>query len=354
MSQRCALMMAGGTGGHIFPGLAVAKTLIDQGWKVVWLGTPGSMESRIVPQHGIELQTLDFGGVRGKGVARWLALPWRLGRAWMQARRIVRSTQAQVVIGMGGYVTVPGALAAHSLGLPIVLHEQNAIAGMANRGLARLASRTFSAFPDALEGAQWVGNPLRAEFCSQALPQDRYAQRSGPLRVLVVGGSLGAQALNSMVPQALALLPAHERPIVIHQSGEKHIAALTQAYEQAGVQAECVAFIDNMAQRMAEADLVICRSGASTVTELAAVGVAALMVPFPHAVDDHQTANARFLADQQAGWLTQQTVRTARWLADWMRGKDRNALALAAQKAHTLKQCDAAQAVAQACAEVVS
>ncbi|MEY3954439.1 MAG: hypothetical protein RLZZ397_1319 [Pseudomonadota bacterium] len=354
MSKRCALMMAGGTGGHIFPGLAVAKTLIEQGWNVVWLGTPGSMEARIVPAHGIEFQTIEFGGVRGKGVARWLALPWRLGRAWMQARRVVKQVNAQVAIGMGGYVTVPGALAARSLGVPIVLHEQNAIAGMANRYLARMAALSFSAFPNALEGAQWVGNPLRSEFCRQDLPQQRYAQRTGPLRILVVGGSLGAQALNQMVPQALALLPQSERPSVTHQSGEKHVAALMQAYEQAGVQAECVAFIDNMAQRMADADLVICRSGASTVTEMAAVGVAALMVPFPHAVDDHQTANARFLADQQAGWVTQQTVWTARWLADWIRGKDRNALALAAQKAHALKQCEAAQAVAQACAEVVS
>lgn len=348
----CVLMMAGGTGGHIFPGLAVAQVLKEQGSSVYWLGTPNSMEARLVPSHDIELLTIDFAGVRGKGLWPWLSLPWHLIKAWKQARALMLTAQVKVVVGMGGYVTVPGALAAWSLGLPIILHEQNAVAGLSNRLLSFIATRVFSTFPRALKRAEWVGNPLRSDFYAQAMPFDRYQKRQGPLHLLVVGGSLGAQALNRMVPQALALLPVEQRPVVVHQSGMPHLPALLEAYEKAGVQAQCVSFIDDMAHCMSQADLIICRSGASTVTEISAIGVAALMVPFPHAVDNHQTKNAQFLVHQNAAWMVPETVWTAQWLADWIRGKNRESLSITAQKAYALKKLHAAAAVAKACQEV--
>jgi len=290
----CALVMAGGTGGHIFPGLAVAQALRAQGWQVHWLGAPASMESRLVPPRGFAFEPVAFSGVRGKGLATLALLPLRLMRACWQSLQVLARVRPDVVLGFGGYISLPGGLMAWLRRTPLVLHEQNSVAGAANKVLARLARRVFSAFPKALAGAQHVGNPLRAEFLQQALPEQRFGGRSGPLQILVLGGSLGAQALNRIVPQALAQLPAAQRPIVLHQSGEQHIDALRSAYAQAGVQAELTPFIDDTASAMARADLIICRAGASTVTEIAAVGAAALFVPFPAAVDDHQTHNARF------------------------------------------------------------
>ncbi|MEO0003105.1 MAG: undecaprenyldiphospho-muramoylpentapeptide beta-N-acetylglucosaminyltransferase, partial [Pseudomonadota bacterium] len=224
--QPCALVMAGGTGGHIFPGLAVAEALRARGWRVHWLGVPGSMEDRQVPPRGFAFEPVEFGGVRGKGLKTLALLPLRLARALWQALGAVKRVQPDVVLGLGGYITVPGGLAARLRGRPVLLHEQNSIAGLSNRWLARLAERRFSAYPDALPGGEWVGNPLRAEFLRQPAPAARFAGRSGPLRLLVVGGSLGAQALNQVLPRALALIPIEQRPIVTHQGGEKQIDAL--------------------------------------------------------------------------------------------------------------------------------
>jgi UDP-N-acetylglucosamine--N-acetylmuramyl-(pentapeptide) pyrophosphoryl-undecaprenol N-acetylglucosamine transferase len=352
MSPKTALIMAGGTGGHIFPGLAVAQALRDKGWRVHWLGTPGSMESRLVPQRGFPLELIDFSGVRGKGLRTLALLPLRLLKAFWQSIGVVRRVRPDVVVGLGGYITFPGGLMAVLLGKPLVLHEQNSVAGMANKVLSAVAARVFTAFPHVLAKGQWVGNPLRTEFLTQAAPEQRFAQRSGPLQVLVVGGSLGARALNTVVPQALALIPEAQRPVVTHQAGEKQIDELRANYAASQVQATLTPFIDNTAQAFADADLVICRAGASTVTEIAAVGAAAVFVPFPFAVDDHQTSNAQFLVGQGGGWLLPQAEMTPRYLANLLQKTERSTLVqygLAAKKMQKLRATDA---VVAACEEL--
>ena len=350
----CALVMAGGTGGHIFPGLAVAEALRNKGWRVHWLGAPGSMESRLVPARGIKLELVDFSGVRGKGLTTLVLLPLRLLRAFWQALQVVRRVKPDVLVGLGGYITFPGGMMGVACGKPLVLHEQNSVAGMANKVLAQVADRVFTAFPQAMAKGQCVGNPLRAEFLAQAEPQVRFAARSGPLKLLVVGGSLGARALNTVVPQALALIPADQRPQVIHQSGEKQIDELRANYAAAGVAAELTPFITDTAAAFAQADLVLCRAGASTVTELAAVGAAAVFVPFPFAVDDHQTFNARFLTDQGAGWLMPQTDMTPERLATFIQSTDRAALLQRALAAKQMQQLRATDAVVAACEELAA
>ena len=356
--QRCAMVMAGGTGGHIFPGLAVAQALRARGWNVIWLGGSGSakspsMESRLVPPQGFVFETLDFSGLRGKGLLTLALLPLRLLRAFWQSIRVLRRTRPDVVVGLGGYISFPAGMMAVLLGKPLVLHEQNAVAGLANRVLAGVADRVFTAFPDVIANARWVGNPLRAAFVNQPTPLQRFARRSGPLRVLVVGGSLGARALNDAVPQALALLPAEQRPRVTHQSGTSQIDALRANYTHAGVAAELTPFIDDMASAFAEADLVICRSGASTVTELAAIGAAALFVPLPSAVDDHQTRNARFLVERGGGWLMPQAELTPAALAQFLQQATRENLLACASTARGCARLDAAAQVVVACEELV-
>jgi UDP-N-acetylglucosamine--N-acetylmuramyl-(pentapeptide) pyrophosphoryl-undecaprenol N-acetylglucosamine transferase len=341
--------MAGGTGGHIFPGLAVAEALRERGWRVHWLGAPNSMESQLVPPRGFPLETIDFGGVRGKGIVTLAFLPLRLLKAFWQSIQVVRRVQPQVVVGLGGYITFPAGMMSVLLGKPLVLHEQNSVAGMANKVLAGVADRVYSAFPNVIRKGEWVGNPLRAPFLQQGAPEERFAGRTGPLKVLVVGGSLGAKALNDVVPKALALLPAGERPHVLHQSGAKQIAELQANYAAAGVQAELTPFIDDTASAYAEADLVICRAGASTVTELAAIGAAALFVPFPHAVDDHQTTNAKFLVDAGAGWLVQQRDLTPEALAAMLRKLDRAELLQRAQAARKMQKTQATEQMVAAC-----
>jgi UDP-N-acetylglucosamine--N-acetylmuramyl-(pentapeptide) pyrophosphoryl-undecaprenol N-acetylglucosamine transferase len=350
--QHCALIMAGGTGGHIFPGLAVAQRLRERGWRVHWLGAPNSMESRLVSQHSFALEEIDFSGVRGKGLKTLVLMPLRLLRALGQSLQVLRRVRPDVVVGLGGYISFPGGLMAVLSGRALVLHEQNSVAGMTNKVLALLAARVFTAFPHVLRKGQWVGNPLRPDFLAQANPQERFAGRTGPLKVLVVGGSLGATALNTVVPQALALIPVAARPVVTHQSGEKQIDALRSNYAAVGVQAELTAFIDNTAQAFAQADVVICRAGASTVTELAAVGAAAVFVPFPAAVDDHQTHNARFLVGQGAGLLLPQSELTAAGLATLLQTLDRSTLLEWAMQAKKLQKIQATDAVVAACEEL--
>lgn len=352
MRQPCALIMAGGTGGHIFPGLAVAEALRERGWRVHWLGAPASMESRLVPPRGFALETIAFGGVRGKGLQTLVLLPLKLLRAFWQALQVVRRVQPDVLVGLGGYITFPGGLMGTLAGKPLVLHEQNSVAGMANKVLTGIADRVFTAFPKVFKNAEWVGNPLRAEFLRQPPPEQRFAGRHGPLRLLVVGGSLGAKALNDTVPQALALMPSAQRPQVIHQSGEKQIDALRANYTAAGVLAELTPFIDDTAQAFADADLIVCRAGASTVTEIAAVGAAALFVPFPHAVDDHQTTNARFLVDAGAAWLVPQPEFTPAALAQKLQSLQRDQLLEMATKAKQMQKTEAVAAVVSACEQL--
>ena len=346
MTSKCALIMAGGTGGHIFPGLAVAEALRDKGWRVHWLGGKGSaanpsMESQLVPPRGFAFETIDFSGVRGKGVVTLAILPLRLLIAFWQSIQVLRRVKPHVVIGLGGYIAFPAGMMAVLLGKPLVLHEQNSVAGMVNKILAQLADRVFTAFPGALKNAQWVGNPLRTAFAQQADPAARFADRSGPLRLLVVGGSLGAKALNSIVPQALALIPPEQRPIVMHQSGAKQIEELRANYAAAGVSATLTPFIDDTATAFADADLIVCRAGASTVTEIAAIGAAALFVPFPSAVDDHQTSNARFLVEQGAGLQIVQSDLTPNKLAKLLQKTERTTLLDIALQAKKMNKAEA-------------
>ena len=349
---KCALVMAGGTGGHIFPGLAVAEALRDKAWRVHWLGGPDSMESRLVPPRGFVFETVDFSGVRGKGLKTLLLLPVRLGKAFWQSFQVVRRVKPDVVIGLGGYITFPAGLVSALLGKPLVLHEQNSVPGMANKVLARVAARVFSAFPQVLDQARWVGNPLPAVFLQQPGPEQRLGARSGPLKLLVVGGSLGAKALNEIVPQALAMIAPEQRPVVTHQSGAKQIDELRANYAAARVQAELVPFIDDMAQAFAQADIVVCRAGASTVTEIAAIGAAAVFVPFPHAVDDHQTSNARFLVEAGGGWLVQQDTLTPEWLAGLLESTRRPELIERALKARAMAKTEATASIVAACEEL--
>jgi len=352
--QKCALIMAGGTGGHIFPGLAVAEALRDAGWRVHWLGAPASMEAQLVPPRGFVFEAVQFGGVRGKGFKTLALLPLKLLRAFWQSLQVVRRVKPDVVVGLGGYITFPGGMMASLLGKPLVLHEQNSVAGMANKVLAKIADRVFTAFPNVLQGAGWIGNPLRQAFTTQASPEDRFAGRSGPLQLLVVGGSLGAKALNDTVPQALALIPRAERPQVVHQSGAKQIDALRASYAAAGVEATLTPFIDDTATAFAQADVLICRAGASTVTEIAAVGAAAIFVPFPFAVDDHQTTNARFLVAQGGGWLLPQAELTAQDLAARLLQLTREQLQACAQRAYQQRKTSATREVVMACEELAA
>ncbi len=356
MTQKCALVMAGGTGGHIFPGLAVAQALRERAWRVHWLGASGtaeqpSMESQLVPARGFAFETIHFSGVRGKGLAVLALLPWRLLRALWQSFRVVRRVRPDVVIGLGGYVTFPAGIASVLLGKPLIVHEQNSVAGMANRVLSRMATRVFTAFPGVMRKAQWIGNPLRAPFLAQPGPAERLGARAGPLRLLVVGGSLGAVALNELVPKALALMAPERRPLVTHQSGARQLDALRAAYAAAGVAAELTAFIDDTAGAFADADLIVCRAGASTVTEIAAVGAAAVFVPFPSAVDDHQTTNAKFLVDQGGGWLMQQSEINPRWLADLLQNTERPTLIARGLQAKKMQKTNATEEMVKACEE---
>jgi len=351
MSQTI-LIMAGGTGGHVFPGLAVADEMRGRGWNVVWMGARGGMEARLVPARGYPVEWIRATALRGRGLLAKLLLPLSLLVGFWQSARAILRIRPAVVLSMGGYVAFPGGMMASLLARPLAVHEQNAIAGLTNRVLARVADRAMTAFPDALPGAEWTGNPVRGEIAALPEPAERFAGRDGPLRLLVVGGSLGAQALNECVPRALALL--EPRPRVVHQSGEKHLDALRARYREAGVEGELVPFVDDMARRYAEADLVVCRAGAITVAELSAGGVASVLVPFPHAVDDHQTANARFLADAGAAILLPQAELTPQRLADTLRALDRPRLLAMARKARALGKPEAARTVARRCMELAA
>lgn len=354
MSQTL-MVMAGGTGGHIFPALAVADVLRGRGWNVIWLGAKGGMEERLVPSRGYATVWIRFGGVRGKGLLRKLMLPAALLVAFWQSATAIFRHRPDVVLGMGGYAAFPGGMMAALFGKPLVIHEQNAVPGLANRVLAGVSDRVLAAFPDAFEGRVdviWSGNPVRTEIVNLAPPEARFANRSGPLRLLIVGGSLGARALNEIVPLGIAQLAPAERPVVVHQAGGGHVDALRRIYRDAGVDADVLAFVDDMAARYGEADLVICRAGATTVTELAVAGVGSILVPFPHAVDDHQTRNAGYLADRGAAILMPQSRLTPQSLAEVLRGMTRAKLLEMARAARAVGKPDAASKVADICMEL--
>ncbi|MFB3080602.1 MAG: undecaprenyldiphospho-muramoylpentapeptide beta-N-acetylglucosaminyltransferase, partial [Nitrosomonadaceae bacterium] len=293
------LIMAGGTGGHVFPALAVADYMKVSGWRVVWLGTKGGMESMLVSQKGYDIETIDFSGLRGKNFITWLTLPLRLLLAFWQSAKVLFQIRPDVVLGMGGYPAFPGGIMASLLNKSLLIHEQNSIPGLANKILARFADKVLLGFPDAIRNEKKVvfsGNPVRNEISQLDTPDKRYAGRSGKFKLLIIGGSLGSQALNTIVPQTLKLIPDNMRPLVTHQAGRKHLETLKKNYAKAGVEGELVVFIEDMAVHYADCDLVICRAGALTIAELTAVGTASILVPFPYAVDDHQTSNAKFLS----------------------------------------------------------
>ncbi|NOT66041.1 MAG: undecaprenyldiphospho-muramoylpentapeptide beta-N-acetylglucosaminyltransferase [Methylotenera sp.] len=352
-TSKTLMVMAGGTGGHVYPAMAVADYLKAKGWNIVWLCTEGGMENRLIENSGYAKAMITMQGVRGKGLMGWVLLPVKLVKAFAQSVAAIRQHQPNVVLGMGGFAAFPGGLMAKLLGKPLVIHEQNSVAGLTNKVLAKFATRVLAAFPAAFGSkAQLVGNPVRADITTLAAPAVRFAGRTGALRLLVVGGSLGAQGLNEVIPQALAKLPIEQRPQVVHQAGVKHIEVLKNNYENAGVAAESKAFIDDMASMYAWADFVICRSGALTVAEVSAVGLGSLMVPFPYAVDDHQTTNAAYLADGGAAWVVQQKDLTAEKLAKMLGDLNREQCLSMAVKARTLGLPKATENVANICVEV--
>ncbi|MCA1780057.1 MAG: undecaprenyldiphospho-muramoylpentapeptide beta-N-acetylglucosaminyltransferase [Xanthomonadaceae bacterium] len=344
-------VLAGGTGGHIFPGLAVADVLRQAGVRVFWLGTPHGLENRLVPAAGIELERVRIQGLRGRGLAGWLAAPMRIATAIVQSWRILRRQRPACVLSMGGYAAGPAGVAARLLGIRLVIHEQNAVAGWTNRLLRPMAQIVCSGFPGVFAGARVTGNPVRAEIIALAPPEQRYRARSGRLRLLVIGGSQGATVFNQVVPKALARLSTNQRPEVRHQAGQQSGAA-RENYQKAGVRAHVAEFVDDMAEAWAWADVAICRAGALTMAELAAAGVPAILVPLPSAVDDHQTRNARFLSDNGAAWLIPQAKFDDARLARRLAGLERRELAAMAGRARALARPEAALDVARACAEV--
>jgi UDP-N-acetylglucosamine--N-acetylmuramyl-(pentapeptide) pyrophosphoryl-undecaprenol N-acetylglucosamine transferase len=355
-SNRPILVMAGGTGGHVYPALAVANALQQRSQDVVWLGTHRGLESRVVPAAGIDIEWVSVKGLRRKGLAAVLVAPFQLAWALLQSLGVILRRRPAAVLGMGGFVSGPGGLAALLTGRPLVIHEQNAAAGLTNRLLARLARVVLQAFPGSFNssvGAETVGNPVREDIAAVAPPAARYASRTGPLRLLVLGGSQGALALNRTVPAALALLPEAQRPVVRHQCGSRTLDIAREAYAAAGADAELLPFIDDMAAAYSWADLVVCRAGALTVAELCAVGLPALFVPFPGAVDDHQTANARPMADAGAAVIIDQSMLSPEVLAGQLREwlSDRQALEAKAERAHGLDKPDALSRITQLCLE---
>jgi UDP-N-acetylglucosamine--N-acetylmuramyl-(pentapeptide) pyrophosphoryl-undecaprenol N-acetylglucosamine transferase len=348
-----ALIAAAGTGGHIFPGLAIAEALRSKGWDVSWLGTKAGMENRLVKEKNFHLDSIEFGGTRGKGLVTWLLMPFRLIKASVECSAIIAKTKPNLVIGFGGYVTLPTGLAATFMGKRLAIHEQNSIIGLSNKVLACLTENIFTAFPNVLKKAVVTGNPLRAEFLTIDKPAIRFANRQGSLRILIIGGSLGAKFLNETVPQAIKLIDLENRPNVMHQSGANQYSDLKSLYASLNVEATVVPFIDDTAQAFADADLIICRAGASTVTEIAAVGAAAMFVPLPTAVDDHQTQNAMYLVKNEAAWLQPQRDLTPQKMANEILKMNRDILLKKANESNKLYIHNTVNVIVDACEELI-
>ncbi len=352
--NRPVLIMAGGTGGHVFPALALARLLKSRSYEVIWLGTRRGLEARIVPQNNLPIEWISVGGLRGKSITTLLAAPFRLSLALWQSLRVMWRHRPQVVVGLGGFVTGPGGIAAWLTRAPLVIHEQNAIAGFTNRRLAPLAREVLEAFPNSFDAgtkARAIGNPVRQEIFAVPAPAARFAQRGGAIRLLVIGGSLGAMKLNAVVPFAIARLAGSINFEVRHQAGEKWVDSARKSYAEANVRADVRPFIEDMAEAYAWADLVICRAGALTVSELAAAGVGAILVPFPAAVDDHQTHNAQYLVSEGAAILIPDRELTAERLADELQKlcAGRGKLLAMADRARLLSRPRAAEDLADAC-----
>ncbi|MGD8782969.1 MAG: undecaprenyldiphospho-muramoylpentapeptide beta-N-acetylglucosaminyltransferase [Thioalkalispiraceae bacterium] len=356
--DKVALVMAGGTGGHVFPALAVAEALREKNIKVHWLGTRNGIESRVVPEAGFDISYINIKGLRGNGMLRWLLAPFKIALATIHAVRICMSIKPNVVLGMGGFVTWPGGIASKILAKPLVIHEQNAIPGLTNRLLAKVARRVLEAFPNAYRPSKKVfhtGNPVRKSILDIEKPELRYASRGASIRLLIIGGSLGAKALNEIVPGALAMIDSQHQFEIWHQAGKSKLDSTNEKYKAENVQAKIVEFIDDMEKAYEWADLVICRSGAMTITEISNVGIASILVPYPYAVDDHQTANARYLSDADAAILIQQRDLTPKRLAEELQNifnLGRDHLLKMAQKALAMARPDATQSVVKHCLEV--
>jgi UDP-N-acetylglucosamine--N-acetylmuramyl-(pentapeptide) pyrophosphoryl-undecaprenol N-acetylglucosamine transferase len=356
-SEPTVLIMAGGTGGHVFPALAAADVLLRSGLRVQWLGTARGIEADLVPKAGIPLHFISVSGLRGKGWRAQIAAPFRIARALWQALQLLKRVDPQCVLGLGGFASGPGGVATWLLRKPLVIHEQNAVAGTTNRLLSFIAKRILLGYPHALdsERAEFVGNPVRAAIANMPEPAQRWRDRTGSLRLLVLGGSLGAQPINNIVPAAIAQLPENLRPEIIHQTGRAHVDAVVENYREKNITARVEPFIDDMAAAYAWADVVLCRAGALTVAELSAAGVGAILVPLPHAIDDHQTFNARWLSEQNAGVLIPQNELSAEHLANVLRelsAKPQELLAWA-HNARALAKPDAARRVAAVCLECI-
>lgn len=352
--NKTVLIMAGGTGGHVFPALAVAHALEARGCAIEWFGTQNGIEARVVPENNIALHCLTISGLRGKGIKALVSAPWRIVRAISQSVKLLRKIKPNVVLGMGGYVAGPGGVAAKVLGIPLVIHEQNARAGTTNKLLAKFADRVLCAFPEVLPRCECIGNPVREDILAVEEPETRLEGRNGSIRLLVLGGSLGAQAINRLVPETIMNPSLKDQFTVVHQSGPKNIDDTKQCYQQCNVNAEIVPFIENMAERLAWADLVICRAGALTVAELSCVGVASILVPFPYAIDDHQTANAQWLASNGAGLVRQQSDLTPKGLTELLTAfcEDREKLFAMAIAARRIGKPEATKRCADICLEV--
>lgn len=348
------MVMAGGTGGHVFPALAVAEVLRDRNVAVTWLGTRRGIEAELVPEHGFPIDFIDVEGVRGRGAMKLLKAPFVLMKSLWQSIGVIRNQKPEVVLGLGGFASGPGGVAARLLGLPLVVHEQNAIAGTTNSLLAKIASRVLEAFPGALPRGEWVGNPVRKDIEALPLQKKHEMTVERPLRLLVLGGSLGAAAINQQVPKALALIVGEVAPEVRHQCGRAHEADTESAYEAVGVKASIEPFITDIAEAYDWADVVICRAGALTVAELTAAGVGALLIPYPYAIDDHQTKNGEWLVEQKAALLMQQSDLTPEKLAtqitEW--STDRIKLQAMAVNARAMAKSGVAESVADICMEV--
>ena len=366
-NPRTILIMAAGTGGHIFPGLAIARELVARGWKVHWMGTPSGMENRLVREAGFPMTTVNISGVRGKGLAAWAFLPIKILRSFWQSTRTIFAVRPDVVLSMGGYVAFPGGMMAALWGKPLVVHEPGGVAGISNRVVAPVADRVIVGMPGSFERplaakwanllpkpgrVEWLGTPVRDEITGLPAPAERFAGRAGPLRLLVVGGSLGAQTMNDLVLAALQAIPAPERPDVVHQAGARLYEDLATAYRAAGVAGEVIPFIDDMAARYAWCDLIVCRSGAVTIAELSAAGVASILFPLPWFVPDEQIANANFLAERGAGIALRQLETSPEKLAALLRGLTREKLLAMATAARSLGKPDATRRCADLCQEL--
>jgi len=356
--SRTALIMAGGTGGHVFPALAVAQMLLAQDVKVTWLGTKRGLEADVIPKAGIEIDWISINGLRGNGIAGWVLAPYKLLVAMSQAKKVMQKRKPDFVLGMGGFVAGPGGVVAWLSGVPLIIHEQNAIPGMTNRLLSMFAKRVLQAFPGAFEvtkNALTIGNPIREKFINVTPPSKRFALRKNDkFRVLVVGGSLGALALNNILPKVAAEISQLVDVDIRHQTGKRHYDKTLDLYKEANVEAEVTPFIDDMVEAYSWADIVICRSGALTVSEIAAVGVGSILVPFPHAVDDHQTKNGQFLVDSGAAVLIQQQDLTEEKLVSILAGlaEQREKVIQMADAAYSVRKVDATDVVVKQCYEV--